>query len=179
MALKREIVVETALRLLNEVGVDGLSTRRLAVELGVRSPALYWHFKDKQDLLDQMASTMVARALAGLESPAPGQDWAGWLCDRARAFRGGLLAYRDGARVHAGSRPEGEDLRPIWRLAEMMEASGLSRLDAIRGIVAVSRYTVGCVAEEQATGPRAFDDDPDAGFEFGLRLLLRGLGAPD
>lgn len=179
MALKRETVVDTALGLLDEVGVDGLSTRRLAEELGVRSPALYWHFKDKQDLLDEMAATMVARALAGLESPAPGQDWAEWLGDRARAFRRGLLAHRDGGRVHAGSRPGNEDLGPIWRLTEMMEASGLSRLDAVRGIVAVSRYTVGCVAEEQASGPGPVDDDPDAGFEFGLRLLLRGLRGPD
>jgi TetR/AcrR family transcriptional regulator, tetracycline repressor protein len=175
MTLRRETVVETALRLLNEVGVDGLTTRRLADELGVRSPALYWHFKDKQDLLDQMASTMVARAMAGLESPAPDRDWAGWLGDRARAFRSGLLAYRDGARVHAGSRPEAEDLGPVWRLAAMMEASGLSRQDAIRGIVAVSRYTVGCVAEEQAGDTGDTAGDPEADFEFGLRLLLRGL----
>ena len=43
--LSRETVIRAALDLLNEVGVDGLSTRRLAERLGVQQPALYWHFR--------------------------------------------------------------------------------------------------------------------------------------
>ena len=49
--LSRETVIRAALDLLNEVGVDGLSTRRLAERLGVQQPALYWHFKNKRELL--------------------------------------------------------------------------------------------------------------------------------
>jgi AcrR family transcriptional regulator len=46
-SLDRATIVATALRLLDEVGIDGLSTRRLATELGIKSASLYWHFKDK------------------------------------------------------------------------------------------------------------------------------------
>jgi len=50
--LERDLVVNTALKLLDEVGLDGLTLRKLAAELGVQAPALYWHFKNKQALLD-------------------------------------------------------------------------------------------------------------------------------
>ena len=53
--LDREHVVRVALRLLDEAGLDGLTLRRLAAELDVKAPALYWHFANKQDLLDHMA----------------------------------------------------------------------------------------------------------------------------
>ncbi len=51
MKVDRTRIVEEALKLLNEVGVDALSTRLLAERLQVRQPALYWHFKNKQGLL--------------------------------------------------------------------------------------------------------------------------------
>ena len=57
--LSRETVIRAALDLLNEVGVDGLSTRRLAERLGVQQPALYWHFKNKRELLDALSRQML------------------------------------------------------------------------------------------------------------------------
>lgn len=53
--LQRDTVVRAALTLLNEVGLDGLTTRRLAERLGVQQPALYWHFKNKQALIGALA----------------------------------------------------------------------------------------------------------------------------
>src|SRR5947209_3552131 len=104
MKLERRAVVRAALRLLDEVGLDGLSLRRLAAEVGVRAPALYWYFKNKQELLDEMAEAMLA-GQAWPASPAPGQEWSDWLAERARAHRRAMLAHRDGARLHAGTRP--------------------------------------------------------------------------
>src|SRR5262249_31947220 len=57
--LERDGVVRVALRLLDEWGLDGLSLRRLAAELGVKAPALYWYFESKQELLDEMADAML------------------------------------------------------------------------------------------------------------------------
>ncbi|MDF2848837.1 MAG: TetR family transcriptional regulator, partial [Oerskovia sp.] len=57
--LDRERVVRAALALLDEVGLDGLTLRRLAQDLGVKAPALYWHFASKADLLHEMAATML------------------------------------------------------------------------------------------------------------------------
>ena len=57
--ISKETVIETALELLNEVGMDGLSTRKLAERLQVQQPALYWHFRDKRALFDALAHAML------------------------------------------------------------------------------------------------------------------------
>src|SRR5437764_13074576 len=100
MSLERTVVVHTALVLLNEVG---LTMRRLAERLGVQNPALYWHFKNKQELLNQIATLMLADAFSGLEPPASDQDWAEWLAIVAGRFHYVLVSYRDGARVVANA----------------------------------------------------------------------------
>lgn len=58
--LQPNTVIRAALDLLNEVGVDGLTTRKLAERLGVQQPALYWHFRNKRALLDALAEAMLA-----------------------------------------------------------------------------------------------------------------------
>ena len=58
--LDRDTVIGAALDLLDEVGVDGLTTRKLAQRLDVQQPALYWHFRSKRALLDKLAETMLA-----------------------------------------------------------------------------------------------------------------------
>lgn len=47
--MNRETVITEALDLLDEVGLDGVSTRRLAKRLGVEQPSLYWYFRTKRD----------------------------------------------------------------------------------------------------------------------------------
>lgn len=73
--LDRIRVARTALRLLNEVGLEGLTLRGIAKELDVKAPALYWHFKDKQALLDEMATEMLRRMTADLAEASPPADW--------------------------------------------------------------------------------------------------------
>ncbi|WP_407940243.1 hypothetical protein [Nocardioides acrostichi] len=66
-----------------------------------------------------------------------------------------------------------------------LAASGVLEADAQMAMLAASRYTVGCVLEEQADGPVDVDArqliiphiDHDAAFEAGLTLILHGLVA--
>ncbi|BFO14767.1 TetR/AcrR family transcriptional regulator [Streptomyces sp. KM77-8] len=85
------------------MGLDGLSLRAIARELDVKAPALYWHFKDKQALLDEMATEMYRRMVAQ-DAPDPDATWQQRLLDTNRGLRTALLAYRDGAKVFSGSR---------------------------------------------------------------------------
>jgi len=48
--MNRESVVGAALDLLDEVGLDAVSTRRLAKRLGVEQRSLYYHFRNKKEL---------------------------------------------------------------------------------------------------------------------------------
>lgn len=195
--LSRETVIRAALDLLNEVGVDGLSTRRLAERLGVQQPALYWHFKNKRELLDALSRQMlVERHTRGI--PQPGEHWRAFLHDNAMSFRRGLLAYRDGARIHAGTRPDGPQAGAVEAQLRLLRDAGFAPDASVHALLAVSQYTVGAVLEQQAAQDgagqgmtrqdppqdapllRAAMDileggGPDQAFEQGLALLLDGL----
>ena len=91
MVVRREGYIRAALELLDEVGLSGLTLRKLGSRLGVQGPALYAHFRSKQDLLDQMAEVMLDDELARLDE-AEYEGWSEWLADRARVIRRGLLS---------------------------------------------------------------------------------------
>lgn len=150
MKVDRRRILEVALEVLNEVGVDALSTRAIAERLGVRQPALYWHFKSKRALLDAMNGEILARAHEA-RVPRPGETWQDFLRRNGRSFRAALLSYRDGARVHAGTEADPGDLEHVEAQAAFLVAAGFSPAQAMQLFIAVGRYVVGCVLEEQAS----------------------------
>ena len=150
MKVDRRRILDTALELLNEVGVDALSTRAIAQRLGVQQPALYWHFKNKQALLEAMNGEILARA-SDARTPRPDETWQDFLSRNARGFRQALLSYRDGARVHAGTEAAPDDLDHVEAQILHLTAAGFSPGQALQLFVAVSRFVVGCVLEEQAS----------------------------
>ncbi len=175
--LDRATIVRAALELLNETGLDGLSTRRLADRLGVQSPTLYWHVKNKRELLDLMASAILFRAPDGLDMSGP---WWVWAANLARLIRANLLEYRDGARVVAGTRPtDALGSTGVPGLFDRLAAQGLARPDAWHLIAGLSRFALGWTIDEQAARSRSPDTYPgvdfDAEFEFGLQALVEGL----
>jgi TetR/AcrR family tetracycline transcriptional repressor len=198
MALDRETVVDTALRLVDEVGLDGLSLRRLAKELGVQAPALYWHFPSKKDLLDHLV--MAATKRAGLDRggrPEPGQTWDEWLAAGMRAWRRAMLAHRDGARLAAGNRPVPESWPGIEQRLSVLVDAGFDPADAVRAVLVLGHYVSGFVLDEQHDSERTDDApadidpetfpilaaggpaaaDRDTLFDYGLRNMLDGMRA--
>ncbi|MDI5967207.1 TetR/AcrR family transcriptional regulator C-terminal domain-containing protein [Streptantibioticus silvisoli] len=69
MPLRRETVVDAALELLDEVGLDALTTRALTGRLGVRPGALYWHVRDKRELLTAVAERIMDEVFAPATAP--------------------------------------------------------------------------------------------------------------
>lgn len=177
--LTRQTVVAEALDLLDEVGLDAVSTRALARRLGVEQPSLYWHFRKKEDLLAAMSeAAMAPHATAPL--PVPGDDWREWFAQNNRSLRRTLLLRRDGARLHAGSFPGDTDRERIGVKLQFLVGAGLPVRYARAGLLAAGRYTVGCVLEEQAQrtpvdAPPATHVDHETAFEDGLALLVVGL----
>nr|WP_202458564.1 TetR/AcrR family transcriptional regulator C-terminal domain-containing protein [Streptomyces sp. SID5464] len=202
--LDRRRVADTALRLLNEVGLDGLTLRAIARELDVKAPALYWHFKDKQALLDEMATEMYRRMAAGA-SLDPADTWRERLLKANRGLRAALQGYRDGAKVFSGSRFTGiEHAGQMEDNLRLFTAAGFTLAQAVRALTTTYLYTLGFVTEEQGVQPlpgerrEGFDmnerarlmadfplsaqagaeifEDYDGHFEEGLALLIEGIG---
>src|SRR5207253_9006720 len=59
--LSRERLVDSALELINEEGLEGLSMRALADRLEVKASSLYWHVRDRGELLELLAESMLER----------------------------------------------------------------------------------------------------------------------
>ncbi|MEU4795067.1 TetR/AcrR family transcriptional regulator C-terminal domain-containing protein [Streptomyces sp. NPDC023327] len=203
--LDRTRVARTALDLLNETGLEGLTLRAIARRLDVQAPALYWHFKDKQALLDEMATEMMRR-MADDFLAAPAGDWREALTGAMRGLRGHLLRHRDGAKVFSGTRyTDLSYAAPLEAFLRTLVAAGFTPGAAARAWFTVYSYTIGYVIEEQSTAPApgggedGYDlaaraarlaayplaaaageemfADHDRGFEAGLAAVVAGVAA--
>jgi TetR/AcrR family tetracycline transcriptional repressor len=153
LALDRGQVVSEAVALLDAEGLDGVTTRKLAARLGVQSPTLYWHVPNKAALVTAIADAILADLVGRLASPAPGEDWRGWLADLARGLRRALLAHPDGARVISAAQLSAA-MNAISELAmSALVAKGMPLRHARVINLATQRFTVGYVLEEQAPRP--------------------------
>ena len=141
-----------AFGVLNENGLDGLTLRRLAKSLAVQAPALYWHFTNKQDLLDEMATEVLRRAMRENASLEVLTDWREWAADTYRGLRRILLQYRDGAKMFSGTYlTDAELYAPMERNLRRITGAGFTLRQAVVGLGALYSYTIGFVIEEQAT----------------------------
>jgi TetR/AcrR family transcriptional regulator, tetracycline repressor protein len=154
--LDRDQVVRAALRLLDEAGLDGLTLRRLAAELDVKAPALYWHFANKQDLLDHMAHVMTQPWMHTISTTAAGRPWEDWLTEVARTYRTLLLSHRDGARLVASTRPLPQSLPLLDScIAAFQQATGCGPGQALRCLTTLIAFVRGFVLDEEAELHRA------------------------
>jgi TetR/AcrR family tetracycline transcriptional repressor len=179
-ALDRATIVRAALRLLNEVGIDGLSTRRLAAELGIKSASLYWHFKDKNELLAEMSGAMFEECLPAPNVSGANFDWAEWLAEGARAIRRTALSRRDGAQVMAFPRPKVVTGRAVFEEnVKTLMRSGLADMECRLTMQTFRRYAIGAALQEQsnrgAAAAAGIVGTGEEGFEFGLQTFIEGL----
>lgn len=167
MPLDRRRVADTALRLLNEVGLEGLTLSAIGRELGVKAPALYWHFENKQALLDEMATQMYRRMVAGA-SLDPADTWQERLRKANHGLRAALRGYRDGAKVFSGSRFTGIDhAEQMEESLRLFTSAGFALGQAVRATSTTYLYTLGFVTEEQGVEP--LPDERREGFDVGDR----------
>ncbi|AXJ08614.1 TetR/AcrR family transcriptional regulator [Arthrobacter sp. PM3] len=87
--LSRDRVLRAAVALADEVGIEALSMRRLAQELGVVPMALYKHVAGKEELLDAMVDALVSE----IDPPVPGAGWRDAVRLRVLSARAALLRH--------------------------------------------------------------------------------------
>lgn len=151
--ISRELIVQAALDLLDEGGIDGVTARALADRLGVRAPALYWHISNKQEILDEMGTEIRRRVAARLEAARDLEGWRNQLEAFAWALRAEYLAHRNGARTFAGTKLTDPDvLREQERWLARWVDAGLAVEDAVAAAQLVTAFVVGFVIDEQERG---------------------------
>lgn len=151
MALDRPQVIDAALGLLDDVGLDALSLRALASRLGVQAPTLYWHIGSKAELLDALADAIMDEALQAIPACGSGDDWAEWLLTALTQLRSAMLRHRDGARTISGARLSLRrgDFSELTMSTLVDHGIDLHRARLL--VLAGERFTVGYVLEEQSS----------------------------
>lgn len=178
MKLGREEIVDAALALLDEKGLEALSMRALAARLGVQASALYWHVGDKAELVSLMAAGFYRGAITAVPG---GIGWREWLLAFGHAFRASLLGHRDSAHLCAIARPVANAQEAADRLAAPLVVAGLSRHTALSYQASVISLALGWAVYEQSNALHdhlaemiGFDES----FGAGLAAMVAGFPAP-
>ena len=123
MPLSKERVLGAAVALADAQGVEGLSMRKLAQELGVVPMALYKHVANKDELLDAMVDVVVGE----IDPPAGGTDWKTAMRRRVLSARGALLRHPWASRVmESRASPTPAVLAYMDSMIGMFRAGGFS-----------------------------------------------------
>jgi AcrR family transcriptional regulator len=129
--ITRELIVETALRLLDRDGLDQLSMRRVADELDTGPASLYWHVGSKDGLLDLVFDEVIGEQQ--VPDPEP-ERWQEQLKEVARDMRATILRHRDIVRISIGRIPMGPNaLRFSERVLAVLRAGGVPDQLAVTG----------------------------------------------
>ncbi|MEW2572394.1 TetR/AcrR family transcriptional regulator C-terminal domain-containing protein [Streptomyces sp. NPDC047070] len=148
--LSREGIVTAALKVLDTQGIDGVTVRAVAAQLGVKAPALYYYVHNKQDLLDEMGTEIQRRVVTALRGHVATGDWLDDLTAYAGALRAEYLEHRDGARTFSGTLITDPDvLKAQEPWLRRWVAAGVPPAAAFDATETVTAFVVGFVIEEQ------------------------------
>ncbi len=87
--VNRRRTLEVALAVADSEGIEAVTMRRLARELGVEAASLYHHVRGKEQILDGLVELVAA----AIELPKPSADWREAVSQRAHHTRAGLLRH--------------------------------------------------------------------------------------
>ena len=180
----RDLVLATALELIDRDGVEALSMRRLAAALGRDPMILYRHAPGKAALLDGVVETVLAQLHVDPAAP----DWAGQLRAVARSYRALAVAHPNVVPLLVtrplatplALRPRGT-LRPLEDILALLTQAGFSGPDALHVYRALFGFLNGHLLNELQELVENPDETEDL-LRLGLHRLplsefplLRGL----
>lgn len=189
--LSHDRIVAAALALVDAEGMEALSTRRLAAELGVSGPSLYNHFATKDELIDAVVDAVLGEVDISM---FPDPDWRSALERWARSYRAVLAAHPHIVPALAYGRPNYSRLTDA--AFRGLVAAGWPRAEAASVGALIRHFIIGsalaCFAGGFPADAAVYEGNPNLGqadllsrqrridefaFDCGLHALLHGLTA--
>lgn len=145
--LTPETVVGRALVLADSAGLEGVTIRRLAKDLGVTPMALYWHFRNKDELLDAMMGRIFAEVDPALRDSAA---WVEQFRELMQSLAGALRAHPGVAPLFATRTNSSESSLRFTEVAlGVLRRGGFSPTEATQ----VSRHALSTIVNLVVGGP--------------------------
>jgi TetR/AcrR family tetracycline transcriptional repressor len=195
-------VVGAALAIVDREGAGGLTIRRLAADLGVTPMAVYWHVRDKAELLDLVGEAV----LDSVRVPPSTGDWRADLRAIHRAMLDAVVRHPDTADLMIGRARYGPSGIALFeRILETLLGAGFTPRAAFDAYQSLYLFLLGWIAtagrspafrEAQVQGVaflRGLDPEllpavamvapvigtrpPDEAFEIGLDVVIEGVAA--
>jgi AcrR family transcriptional regulator len=203
--LTRERVVDAALALMDTDGLEAVTMRAVARELGVEAMSLYNHVRDKEDLMD----AIIERVMEGFRRPTRRDDWVEAAREAGREWRRLLKAHPPMIQLladHSKPMTTPAALHCVESALDPLIRAGFTPREAANAFQTFGGYIFGFVLMETrqtfgsesddttaeslralpdvdlfpnvaAVFPEMCTSDAEEPFEFGLDLLLSGLQA--
>jgi AcrR family transcriptional regulator len=165
-------VVEQALALAEAEGLEAVTIRRLAQDLGVTPMALYWHFRSKDELLDAMADRLLAAMDLTVDEAAPWQEQFRTLMNSL----GAVLRAHPAAALLVATRTmlSESSLRATEVALEILKRAGFSPREATQ----IVRHALATITNLVAGGTRFTSPADTAGLleaQRRARVVLEAL----
>lgn len=166
------MILEAAVGLIDEMGLDAFSVRQLAQRMEVYPAAIYWWLPTRNDVL----AGVVSYALRGVQPPDEMTDWKDWVATLLRRYRSVVQKHPRVAPLITSQLVSnaGVDLKLIDSLLGVLERAGFEGQKLLNAYDVVIAAKIGFVSMEFAMPP---GDDAEWGNH--LRSALADINAND
>jgi len=187
-ALTRDAILDAAIDVLDEHGLDGLSMRRLGAMLGVEAMSIYNHIPSKAELLDGIHE----RILLSLDPPPHARSWQSFVRHQALALHRALHTHPNAIPLFA-TRPAATPaaIKQLDRYLQVLLGAGFKPVDALSIVQLVAQLVVGHAMWSSSVEVMVIDEPPpphvkqveralqkwnaDRELELGIDALLHGF----
>jgi AcrR family transcriptional regulator len=145
LPVTRERALQAATALADRGGIESLSMRKLAAELGIEAMSLYHHVRSKEDILDGMVDLVFGE----MQLPAPGERWRAAMRKRADSTRAVLAAHPWAIGIlDSRTTPGAATLRYLDSVIAFLRAAGFSVAMAAHALSVLDSYVRGFAMQE-------------------------------
>ncbi|TLS49318.1 TetR family transcriptional regulator [Paenibacillus antri] len=175
--LDLSVIVQTAMALLQEEGVEKLTIRRLAQALNIKGASLYWYIRDKHELMSLMGEEICK----GIAFPDENLPWEEQLLEFSGRCRTTYLEIRDSVHVLVQTPPTTPyRLHLITKVNGMLEKAGFAGRDLFSAGWMLNNYICSFLLDEYRVTLMDRNEstpvpDMEHEFYFGVQVLIKGF----
>ena len=145
--LDKNKILGTAINLINKEGITKLSMRNVATTLDTSAASLYWHIKNKQELMQLLSEEIVKK----IPYPDSAKDWNEQIVEFGIGYRKALLTIRDSVEIMTGTIPMTSDrLHLIEYIYQVFMKAGLKTKEIPVAAGMFNNYVLSFVRDEMA-----------------------------